>query len=123
MIIIITMIIYYFYFYFYYYYYYYYYYNNNNNNNNNDDDDGDDNNRIYKVHFEICTFSSLRRELSPTRTLKWPGHNGVQITCNMSSACRVQRVVCHLVGRDSSAIKLDRVEIAFILVLFYWLNH
>ena len=32
-------------------------------------------------------------------------------------------VTCHLVQRDSSAIKFDRVEIAFIWALFYWLNH
>ena len=32
-------------------------------------------------------------------------------------------VTCHLVRKDSSAIKFDRVEIAFIWVLFYWLNH
>ena len=31
-------------------------------------------------------------------------------------------VTCHLVRRDSSAIKSDRVEIAFIWALFYWLN-
>ena len=30
-------------------------------------------------------------------------------------------VTCHLVRRDSSAIKFDRVEIAFIWSLFYWL--
>ena len=32
-------------------------------------------------------------------------------------------VTCHLVRRDSSAVKFDRVEIAFIGALFYWLNH
>ena len=32
-------------------------------------------------------------------------------------------VTCHLVRRDSSAIQFDRVEIAFIWALFYWLNH
>ena len=32
-------------------------------------------------------------------------------------------VTCQVVRRDSSAIKLDRVEIAFIWALFYWLNH
>ena len=32
-------------------------------------------------------------------------------------------VMCHLVRRDSSAIKFDRVEIAFIWAFFYWLNH
>ena len=38
------------------------------------------------------------------------------ITCKLP-------VTCHLVRRDSSAIKFDRVEIAFIWGLFYWLNH
>ena len=32
-------------------------------------------------------------------------------------------VTCHLVWRDSSAIQCDRVEIAFIWALFYWLDH
>ena len=32
-------------------------------------------------------------------------------------------VTCHLVQRDSSAIKCDRIEIAFISASFYWLNH
>ena len=32
-------------------------------------------------------------------------------------------VTCHLVRRDSSAIKFDRVEITFIWALFYWLSH
>ena len=51
--------------------------------------------------------SPQRHELSPTRTLKWPGGNRVQITCKC-------HVTCQLVRRDSSAIKFDRVEIAFI---------
>ena len=54
--------------------------------------------------------------------LKWPRRNRVQITCNTPSAYHVQRVVCHLVRRDSSAFKFDRIEFAFILPLFYWLN-
>ena len=37
-------------------------------------------------------------------------------------ACKCH-VTCHLVRRDSSAIKFDRVEIAIIWALFYWLNH
>ena len=41
------------------------------------------------THTERCnsrffTISSLRREPSPTCTLKWPRRNRVQITCNMS---------------------------------------
>ena len=34
-----------------------------------------------------------------------------------------RHVTCHLVRRDSSAVKFDRVEIAFIWALFYWQNH
>ena len=45
-----------------------------------------------KGDLRFFTISSLRRKLSPTRTLKWPGRNRTQITCNMSSAYRVQHV-------------------------------
>ena len=39
------------------------------------------NNKLHwKAQFEIFTISSLRRELSPTHTLKQPGCNCVQIT-------------------------------------------
>ena len=66
------------------------------------------------------TISSSRRELSPTRTLRRPGYNRVQIACNTQSAYHVQHVVCHVVRRDSSAIKFDRVEnrihLSFILL-------
>ena len=54
--------------------------------------------------------------------LKWPGHNHVQITCNASNASHVRHVVCHLVQRDNSAVKFNRVSVAFILALVYWLK-
>ena len=41
------------------------------------------------------TISSLHRKPSPTRTLKWPGRNPVQIMCYTSSACHMQQVVLH----------------------------
>ena len=68
---------------------------------------------------DFYTVSSLRRELSLTRTLKWPRHNRVKITCNTSRAYHVQHIVCHLVRRDSSANKFDS---AFILALLCWLK-
>ena len=34
----------------------------------------------------------------------------------------MQHVVYHVVHRDSSAVRFDRVEIAFILPSFYWLS-
>ena len=54
-------------------------YNNNNNNNH-----------IQRRYSRFFTISSRRRELSPTRTLKWPGLNRVQTTCNTSNAYHVQ---------------------------------
>ena len=53
------------------------------------------NNRIQRRYSRFFTISSQRRELSPTRTLKWPGRNRVQITCNTSSAYHVQ-VSCYV---------------------------
>ena len=88
--------------------------------------------------ISILTLSPLRRKLSPTRTLKRPSQvvcksrathqlslakrNRLQMTCNTSSFHHVQHVVCLVVQRDSSDIKLDRAEIAFTLALFYWLK-
>ena len=46
--------------------------------------------------------------------------NHVQHIERLSSATCV---TYHVVLRGSSAVKFDRVEIAFILALFYWLNH
>ena len=51
-----------------------------------------DNNRIHRCNSRFFTIS-LRRERSPTRTLKWPGRNRVQITCNTLNAYHVQHVV------------------------------
>ena len=55
----------------------------------------------------------------PTRMLKWPGLNRVQIMCNTSGACHVQHVLCHVIQRDSSAIRLDTLNCiysSFLLV-------
>ena len=45
-----------------------------------------------------------------------------QITCNTSSTDHVKHVVCQMLRRDSSAIKFDRVEIALMLTVFYWVK-
>ena len=50
------------------------------------------NNRIQKCNLRFFTISLLHRDLSPTRTLKWPGHIRVQITYNTLSAYHVQHV-------------------------------
>ena len=58
---------------------------------------------------DFFTISSLRHELSPTCLLKWPGRNHDQITRNTSCAYHVLCVVCHVVQRDISDVKFDRV--------------
>ena len=62
--------------------------NEEENNNNNK-------NRIQKRYSRFFTISSQRCELSPSRTLKWPGRNRVQITCGTSNAYKVQ-VSCYV---------------------------
>ena len=52
----------------------------NNNNNNNVD------NRIEKRNSAFITISSLRRKLSPPRTLKWPLRSHVQHVGHSSHA-------------------------------------
>ena len=79
---------------------------NDTNDDNNDDDDSNSNNNddttttnnnnnnyIQGCSSRFLTISSLRHELSPTRSLKWPGCNRVQIMCNTSSAHHVQHAV------------------------------
>ena len=87
-----------------------------NDNNNNDDDDDDDNNINNNDNSNNNTTTTTTTDnnnrierrnskflQSPhcvANCLKWPGRNCLQIKCNT-----VQPAVCHLVQRDSSAIK------------------
>ena len=59
------------------------------------EESNNNNNHIQRRYSRFFTISSQRREPSPTRTLKWPGRNRVQITCNTSSAYHVQ-VSCYM---------------------------
>ena len=70
----------------------------------------------------MCATASLHREMSSPRTLKWTDGNRVQITYNTSGAYHVQRAVCHMARRDSSAIKFDRFGMVLILAVFRWLK-
>ena len=87
--------------------------NNNNSNNNN---------RIQRRNSRFFTISSLRRELSPTRTLKWPGRNRVQITCNTSSAYQVQHVVLHATWYEGTAQLLSLTELKSHLFELYFIG-
>ena len=82
------------------------------------------NNRIERRNFEILynlltaprnvsnTYAQVARAQSCANHVQHIEHTS-RATC---------RVTCHVVRRDSSAYKFYRVEIAFILALFYWLN-
>ena len=48
--------------------------------------DNNNNNHIQRRYSRFFTISLQRRELSPTRTLKWPGRNRVQHIERLSSA-------------------------------------
>ena len=78
------------------------------------------NNCIQGGNLGFFTISLLRRELSPTRTLKWLGCNRAQITCNTLSTYHVQHVVLFATRneRDSSAVKFDRVRMSFFFFFF-----
>ena len=84
---------------------------NDNNNNNNS-------NCTERHNLRLFTISSLRHELSPTRTLKWPRRNRVQITCNTSSAYHVQHIVIHATWYEETAqlLSLNRIYLSFILL-------
>ena len=79
----------------------------------------------FKVQFEIFynlltapwTISNMYAQVARAQSCA----NHMQHIERLSRA--TCRATCHVIRRDSSAIKFDRVEIAFIWALFYWLNH
>ena len=76
--------------------------NHHANNNNN--------NCIQRHNSRFFTISSLRCKPSPTRTLKWPGRNSVQITCNTSSAYHVKNDVLCATWYEGAAQLLSVTE-------------
>ena len=91
--------------------------NNNNNNNNN---------IIIAFKGAIRDFLQsphrAANRLQHVRSSGWAQScaNHVQHIERLSCA---NRVMCHMVPRDSSAIKFGRIKITFTLALYYWLNH
>ena len=66
-------------------------------------DNNDNNNLIERRSSTFFTIFSLRRESSPTHTLKWPERNSVKITCNTSSAYDVRHVVFRATWYEGTA--------------------
>ena len=61
------------------------------------------NNCIQRHHLRFFTISSLRHEPSPTRRLKWPRRNHVQIMRNTSCPHHVQHVVFRATWYEGTA--------------------
>ena len=83
------------------------------------------NNCIQRRNSRFFTISSLRREPSPTRTLKWPGRNRVQIACNTSSGYHVQHVVLRATWYEVTPQLLSLTELKsylFELHFIGWTN-
>ena len=78
------------------------------------------NNRIQRLYSRFFTISSLRREPSPTRTLKWPGPNCVQITYDKLSADHVQHVVLRAMWYEGTAQLLSLTELKLHLFEIYF---
>ena len=84
------------------------------NNNNNDD-----NNRTERRNSRLFTITPLRREPSPTRTLKWPRRNRVQITCNTLGAYHVQHAVLCAMWYEGTAQLYSLTEFKSLLFELY----
>ena len=72
---------------------------------------GNNNNRIESRNLRFFTISSLRRKPSPMCTLKWPGRNCVQITCNTSSAHHVLHIVLCATWYEGTVQLLSMTEL------------
>ena len=68
-------------------------------------------NGIQRCNSRFFTISSLRCELSPTCTLKWPRCSCVQIMCSTSSAYHVQHVVLCAMWYEGTAQLLSLTEL------------
>ena len=80
------------------------------------------NNHIQRRYSRFFTISSQRREMSPTRTLKWPGRNCVQITCNTWSAYHVQHVVLRATWYQGTAQLLSLTQLKSHLFELYFVG-
>ena len=79
---------------------------------------------IIIIIIIIITLKGAIRDFlqSPTCTLKWPGHNRVQITCNTSGAYHVQHVVLHATWYEGTAQLLSLTELKSHLFELYFIG-
>ena len=72
----------------------------------------------FKIFYNLLAAPQTVSNTYTQTARAQPCANHVQQNEHLSCA----NVMCHLVRRDSSAIKFDRVEIAFTIGLLYWLK-
>ena len=71
---------------------------------------------------DFFTIFSLRREPSPTHTLKPPGRNRVKITCNTSITYHVQHVVLRATWYEGTAVVLSLTKLKSHLFELYFIS-
>ena len=86
-------------------------------------------NRIQRRNSRFFTISSLRRETSPTRTLKWPGAQfranhvrSQRATCRVTSAHHVQYAVLRVTWFEGTAQLLSMTEFKLHLLELYFIG-
>ena len=95
---------------------------NNSNSNNDNNNNSSSSSSIQRRNSRSFTISSLRLEPSPTRTLKWPGRNRMQITYNTSSAHHVQHVVLRVMWYEGTGQLLSLTELKSHLFELYFIG-
>ena len=95
------------------------------------EENGRDNDRIERRKLKVL--QSPDSAANCLQHVRWSGQGSVVcksratqrafVTCNTASVCHVQHAVCHVVGRDRSAVKSDRAEMAFVSGLFHLQDH
>ena len=79
-------------------------------------------NCVHRRNLRFFAISLLRCEPFPTRTLKWPGHNHVQITCNTSSVCHMQNVMLRATWYKRTAQLLSLTDFKSHLFELYFIG-
>ena len=75
----------------------------------------------FKGTIWVVFTISLRHEPSPTRTLKWPTRNRVQIMCNILSAYHVCLLVGCLTSQQHASVSQGRIctDNFYVLLIMY----
>ena len=96
--------------------------NNNDNNNNNNNNTCNSRIQRRKSRFFFLQIPHRAANRLQHRTLKWPGRNRVQITCNTLSAYHVQHFVLRATLYEGTAQLLSLAEFESHFFEFYFIG-